>query len=226
MRIEPYIFTRLLKVFPFLREAGDEIRKSIYEKGAYVALDPGQFISMQGNRSSLLPLVLSGTARVYDMGERGREITLYRVSAGESCILTASCILSEQHFPAYARAETPIEAVGIPEEILRSWMHRYEAWRNFLFKLLARRLASVISVVDQVAFRRMDARIAGYLHEAGILSTNLEITHEALAAELGSSREVVSRILKDFEKDGLISLSRGLVGIRDPRSLNRIAQRV
>ena len=213
---------RALAAFPFLNTADEAFRRVFFERGMPARLTAGHFICMEGNQCAHLPLVLSGTARVYKIAESGREITLYRIEPGESCILTASCILSSRDFPAFAIAETDVEAVVIPARDLPSWFNRHEAWRAYLFDLLTRRLASVIDLVEAVAFRHMDTRLADYLIKTTSSTETLEKTHEAVAADLGTSREVVSRLLKDFEQDGLVALSRGVIRVRDKDGLARI----
>lgn len=163
---------------------------------------------------SHLALVVEGYARVYKLSENGREITLYRVGPGESCILTASCIISGKPFPAFAVCETPIEALVIHTAEVMRWTSEFSVWRDFLFGLISERLGNVISVVEEIAFRRVDRRLASYLLQRGS-SDGIAITHQAIASDLGTSREVVSRILKDFEHQGLISVSRGHVRLSD-----------
>jgi len=180
---------------------------------------------MEGDQCATLPLVLSGQARVYKSGEQGREITLYRLESGESCILTASCILAAHAFPAFAVTETEVDAVVIPSAVFRGWLTKHEAWQTYVFGLLWQRLANVIAVVEEVTFRRMDARIAAFLVARAELSEGIvKTTHDAIADELGTAREVVSRILKDFEHDGWVSLSRGAIRIIDLKELGRKAR--
>jgi CRP/FNR family transcriptional regulator len=167
-----------------------------------------------------LALIVSGVARVYKLGESGREITLYRIGAGESCILTASCIVSGSPFPAFAVCEDEIEALVIHPVKVQQWTDEYSAWRNYLFDLISDRLGDVISVIEEIAFRRVDRRLADYLLQAGgENSGHINITHQAIASDLGTSREVVSRILKEFEHQGLISLARGQLRIIDSSGL-------
>lgn len=214
----------ILAAFPQLRPALDAAGQRFVAEGRALRLDPGQFVCMQGQGCSHLALVLDGTVRVYKSGESGREITLYRVERGESCILTASCILNERPFPAYAVTETQVAACMIPASTFQRWVEAYREWQQYVFDLMARRLEAVIEVVEEVAFRRLDARLADYLlGEAGDEPQDAVIhaTHEAIAAELGSSREVVSRLLKDFEREGLVGLSRGAVTVADPGGLGR-----
>jgi CRP/FNR family transcriptional regulator, anaerobic regulatory protein len=161
--------------------------------------------------------------RVYKISETGREITLYRFGLGESCILTANAILVQQSFPAIATVEKEAEAVMVPAAIFRDWVKRYDLWRSFVFDLLSQRLSSMMAVVDEVAFRRMDARLASFLLNRVHGEEPLHITHQRIASELGSSREVISRLLEDFASRGYIHLGRGTVEILDHQSLTNIS---
>jgi CRP/FNR family transcriptional regulator len=163
-----------------------------------------------------LALLIEGTARVFKIGENGREITLYRIGPGESCILTASCIMSQRPFPAFAVSEQPIKALIISPSDVQRWANQEQAWRDYLFQLISHRLSDVISVVEEVAFRRVDRRLADYLLQQCNNTTNrVKATHQSIASDLGTSREVVSRILKDFEQQGLISIKRGAITLEN-----------
>lgn len=213
---------KTLDALPFLKTADASFQDAFFEHGLPASLPAGQFICMEGNQCAHLPLVLSGTARVYKIAESGREITLYRIEPGESCILTASCLLSQRDFPAFAVAETDVEAIAVPPHVLTGWLHQHAAWRTYLFDLLSRRLSTTIELVEEVAFRHMDARLAAYLVNASSPGP-VERTHEVVAADLGTSREVVSRLLKDFEQQGFVALSRGVIEVRAPEKLSRLA---
>lgn len=174
----------------------------------------------QGSVCEGLALVLKGSARVYKLAESGRELTLYRVGAGESCILTASCILSDTPFPAFAVAETEMEVVVLPSLTVKRFLHLYESWREYIFRLLSQRMSLVLSVVEEVAFQRLDHRLALYLLQSP--SDTLEKTHQEIASDLSSSREVVSRLLKDFERKDWLELSRGRILLRDRAALAQV----
>jgi len=166
-------------------------------------------VFLEGERVDAIALLISGVVRVYKIGEMGREITLYRFGNGESCILTANAILNQKRFPAVAVVERAAEAVMIPADTFRDWVGRYDLWREFVFDLLSQRLSSVMSIVDEVVFRRMDGRIAGLLLSRLRAGSRIQTTHQEIAAELGTSREVVSRILEGFASAGLIDALRG-----------------
>ena len=186
-------------------------------------LRAGQRICHEGDTCGFLPLLLEGRARVYKMAESGREITLYRIEPGESCVLTASCIMSEIPFPALAVTECEVEALLVPASTVREWLSESPSWRHYIFKLVAHRLTDVITVIQEVAFRRMDARIAAQLLGRGDVDGIARTTHQELAVELGSSREVVSRILRDMENEGMIRRQRGEIVLLAPNALRSIA---
>ena len=205
--------------FTFLKNAGQEVKKQLWQHAQIKEIPAGASICWEGDTCTQLALVLSGAVRVYKVGESGREITLYRIEENESCILTASCILSQTRFPAFAVAETTVQAVLVPASILREWVQQYEVWRDYVFGLMSQRLTAVIATVEEVAFRRVDARIAEFVANLAEEQQEVKITHQEIAFELGTAREVVSRILKDFEREKLISLSRGSVIIHNKQAL-------
>ena len=217
---------RMVSAFTFLQQAGDTFQAAFFDTVQVRHLVEHQFVAMEGDTCRALPLVLSGRARVYKMGDQGREITLYRITPGESCILTASCILGDQDFPAFAVADRNVEMLLVPSRAVRQWMHDHPAWRQFVFQLIARRLAAVIETVDEVTFQRLDARLAAYLLDQYQEAEGdaLHVTHEIIASELGSSREVISRQLKTFEREELVTLGRGMITVNNPAGLRRVAQ--
>jgi CRP/FNR family transcriptional regulator len=217
--IEPSEFNRISLSLPILQQ-GDESLVREFKQSAYIARVPaGRDIFLEGDRVGSIALLISGVVRVYKIGETGREITLYRFGNGSSCILTANAIMNQQTFPAIATVEEDAEAVMIPAEVFREWTGRYDLWREFVFNLLSERLSTMMAVVNEVAFRRMDSRVASLLYNRGKEKNPLQITHQEIASELGSSREVVSRLLEDFVNEGMIQTGRGTVEILDFESL-------
>ena len=204
---------------PVLRHATPELLDEFIRHAFVHRIPAGSAIAWEGDTCEQLAIVLEGAVRVYKVGESGREITLYRIEPAQSCVLTASCILSRNHFPALAVAESDVEAVLIPAHVLRRWIQHFEPWRDYVFGLMAERLAGVIATVEEIAFRRMDARIADYLAGLGADGTSLALTHQEIAAELGTAREVVSRVLKDLERARLVALGRAQVTILDVAGL-------
>lgn len=211
---------RLIKVFPFLGQLPGDALKEMLSHGTYLSIEKGNFICMEGDRCSQIPLVLSGIGRVYKLSSSGREITLYRIESGQSCALTASCLLSHHNFPAFATAETDMEAVVFQDADLADFVRQHEPWRQFIFGQFADRFAHVMETIQEVAFQRVDTRLAGYLlHMKQGPDHEVRRTHEAISTDLGTSREVVSRILKEFEHQDLVELSRSRIVVTDPDAL-------
>lgn len=204
----------------------DALKTALQQHTQDATLSAGSFICMEGEACGHLALVLNGTARVYKVSPNGREITLYRVRPGESCILTTSCILSNRPFPAFAVAETDVDARLVSASTVRTWMDTHPVWRTYVFDLLAGRLGAVITTLEEVAFRQLDTRLAQRLLDAGLDAPDrtLRTTHQRLAADLGSARAVVSRLLKDFEHNGWVTLQRGAVTLLDVDALQQMAR--
>lgn len=222
--LESKYYDRIAQALPFLKNANSQIARDFRQAAYYAKIPAGKDIFVEGDAVQSIALMLSGNVRVYKIGENGREITLYRFGLGESCILTANAIMNQQTFPAVALVESDAEAVMVPAATFRDWMRRYEEWRNFLFDLLSQRLAAVMAIVDEVVFHRMDARIAALLLRRADQGSIIQTTHQEIAAELGTSREVISRILEGFESAGMISSSRGQIEILDARELEDRAE--
>ncbi|HEU0073453.1 MAG TPA: Crp/Fnr family transcriptional regulator [Dehalococcoidia bacterium] len=215
---------RVSDTFPFLATLGEVLRQEFFQKATLARLPSGRDVMAEGDRIEAIPLVLSGTIRVYRIGETGREITIYRFERGECCVLSADSILGNKLFPACAQVEDEVEVAFIPAAAFDDWLARSPAWREFVFQAMSRRLLSLLDTLDDVAFGRMDARVASLLlRRAGDPGT-IQITHQEIADELGSSREVISRILEDFQSRGLIRLSRGSVRVAEPQSLAAAAR--
>ena len=210
---------RIVLALPVLQRAEPQLLRDFQHAAYFARIPVGRDVFLEGDTVDGIALLVSGVVRVYKVGETGREITLYRFGLGESCILTANAILNQKTFPAIATVEQQAEAVMIPADTFRDWVRRYEPWREFVFELLSQRLASVMMIVDEIAFRRMDARIASLLLARSRTHNPIRITHQEIAAELGSSREVISRLLQDFSEEGILRSSRGELEILDFVSL-------
>lgn len=208
----------LAEHFPWI-EQDAALVEGLRRHGQPVCLEAGHNICFEGDHCTHLALVVDGSARVFKLAASGREITLYRVEAGECCILTASCMLSERHFPANAVVETRLSAVVVGAERVVDWMQTHEGLRRLLWDLIAARLGDVIGLIEEVAFRRMDERLAEFLQVHGPV---VRTTHQQIAAELGTSREVISRLLKDFESRHWLALGRGRIEIRDANALDSL----
>jgi CRP/FNR family transcriptional regulator len=199
-----------IKAFPTFRSGLRELVPKMLTASRQQSIPRSARIYAEGDTCSAIAFVLSGEIRVYKIGESGREITLYEIGPGETCILNASCILAHRSYPANAVAVSDVDVILIPSADFRRLVMEREEMRDFVFTLLSQRLAAVMELVEEVAFGRLDERLMDYLIEKsgdGIL----ESTHQKIANDLGTSREVVSRLLKDFERKQLVRLSRNSV---------------
>jgi CRP/FNR family transcriptional regulator, anaerobic regulatory protein len=203
-------YNRIARVLPILKHADAQLVCEFQQAANFTRIPAGRDLFLEGDRVDGIALLVSGVVRVYKIGETGREITLYRFGLGESCILTANAILNQENFPAIASVEKEAEAVMIPAQTFREWVRRYDLWRDFVFELLSQRLSSVIMIVDEIAFRRMDVRVASLLLNRSQVQNPIHMTHQEIASELGSSREVISRLLEDFSEQGNIRIAAGI----------------
>lgn len=204
------IFTAL----PFLKDIDKGGMSDIDRFGIYSVIPRNEILTREGESCSYFSFILSGTIKVFKVAESGREITLYRLGVGESCILTASCILSKKNFPALSISETEVEIISIPSNLFVEWIDRYSVWRNYIFNLISVRLDSIISIVEEIAFRNVDVRLAQYLLKySDNIKQEIKSTHQNIAADIGTSREVISRLLKDLEQEEIVSLARGSIRV-------------
>jgi CRP/FNR family transcriptional regulator len=154
------------------------------------------------------------------MSTDGREILLYHVVAGDSCVLTTSCLLGDNHYPAEGFTETEVSAFAIPAHIFHRCLDQSTFFREFVFRNFSKRLADVIKRMESISFGSVDQKLAKALMAGG--ETSLKKTHNELALELGSAREVVSRHLKRFESYGWLTLSRGSIQNIDFEALKKV----
>ena len=215
--------SQLKRAFPFLRNANEKIWQEIEEFAIPKKFRKGEFFALEGDTCHYFPMILSGSIRVYKGGDTGKEITLYRIQAGECCILSAFCIMSQTPFSANAYVDEDVSAILIPAPVFRDWIHRHEIWRNFVFKVLFRFINEIIWKIESLAFQRVDERIASFLVNEFLREHKsvIQTTHSDIARELGTAREVVSRVLKGFEREKLIQLARGKIIILNHWDLRR-----
>ncbi len=222
--LTPVQLHEAIALLPFLDNPTTPLCRDFSTQTTLLRFPAGTTVFETGDSCNSLAILATGQVRVFTIGETGREITLYRFERGESCILTTSCILSTQQFPAIATVVQDAEAYVIPHTTFQNWMNEFQPWRTYIFHLLSQRLATVMAVIDEVTFRRMDARIAELLMRLlPADQSQLSLTHQQIAAELGTSREVVSRILSDFADSGLVQLGRGTMTVIDRPGLTRRA---
>jgi CRP/FNR family transcriptional regulator, anaerobic regulatory protein len=213
----------ILERVAFYRDAPAELRSSILAAARYVKLAPGDWLFREGEPSSHFAAVGSGSIRVFRIGATGREVTLYHVRDQQASLVSMLSVLLGRPTIATAQAEVATEAVVLPAAALRQWVSTSAAMREFIFETMTRALVDVTKLLEDVAFRTMESRLAAvlllHLDTEGVIS----MRHEDIAAELGTAREVVSRLLENYERRGAINLSRGRIGMRDEAVLRQLA---
>ncbi|MGF1447689.1 MAG: Crp/Fnr family transcriptional regulator [Pikeienuella sp.] len=215
--------TAWINRFRGLSSLAREIRESLVSRSMLVRVPAGHVIFGPGKSPENLLLLLSGTVRVHQTSENGREIVLYRVEAGQSCVLTTACLLAYEDYTAEGVAETDVEAVAIPRAVFDDMLARSPEFRSFVFTAYSRRITELFRVIDEVAFGRIDTRLAQRLTTMAAEGGEVKATHQQLATELGTAREVISRHLQEFQRRGWIAQSRGTIAVSDPEALAQLA---
>jgi CRP/FNR family transcriptional regulator len=210
--------------FPGLAGISGTVSDILDKQARMTRLSKGAVIFGPGHPAENLLLLVAGTVRVQQLSDAGREIVLYRIHSGESCVLTTACLLAFEDYSAEGIAETDIEAIKIPRDAFDEFMSVSKEFRAFVFEAYSKRITDLFMVIEEIAFKRMDIRVAQKLLELQDAQSALHLTHQQLAIELGTAREVVSRQLKEFERRGWLTLSRGEIDLRDTAAIDRLAR--
>jgi CRP/FNR family transcriptional regulator len=209
--------------FPHLYELNDAVINDLMNNAGKISMPAKATAFHQGDACSNYLLILSGRIKVLTRAENGREIVLYRLGDGDSCVLTTSCLFGNARYPAEGITETEVTALAIAAEKFHDAIQQSKPFREFVFSSFSSHLGSLIALVEEVAFGKLDIRLARHLLKHCTDITTIETTHQQLATELGSAREVISRQLKDFESRGWLKLHRGSIEILDKQSLEEIS---
>jgi CRP/FNR family transcriptional regulator len=220
---EAHTASQWIHRFPGLAALEPALRDPLEKASKVIALPAGSVIFGPGKAPESLMLMLEGTVRVQQTSEQGREIVLYRISAGESCVLTTACLLAYEDYLATAVAETDVTAVAIPRAVFDELIAKSAMFRKFVFTAYSRRMTDIFRIVEEVAFARMDVRLAQKILALAGDAPTVKTTHQQLAAELGTAREVVSRLLHEFQRRGWTGGARGEIDILKRSSLEGLA---
>jgi CRP/FNR family transcriptional regulator len=215
---------RWIERFEGLSRLEEPLKSSLVERSRIVTIPEGTVIFGPGKAPENLILLLDGTVRVQEVSDTGREIVLYRVHAGESCVLTTACLLAYEDYAAEGIAETDVSAVAIPRTLFDELIATSAEFRRFVFSAYSRRITDLFMVIQEVAFGRVDVRLAQKLVELAGGRDTIRATHQQLATELGTAREVVSRQLQEFHRRGWVTAHRGHVTIEDPAALREFTR--
>jgi CRP/FNR family transcriptional regulator len=210
--------------FPLLATLNGPEWQAILRQTRVVELPAGVVVYHVGDSCENYLLVLEGSVRVQMFSESGHEIVLYRVEEGQSCILTTSCLLAKERYRAEAVTETPVRAVVFSAAAFEQALAQLAGFRQFVFGAYAERVTDLLCLIDAIAFGRMEVRLATLLLQRLGDQQELQITHQELANELGSAREVVSRLLKEYERRGMVATHRGRLELKDRTQLQQLTQ--
>lgn len=190
-----------------------ELIEEIEKKGSLLQVETGNIIIEMGQTASIIPLLLSGTMKVTRQDENAKELLLYYVQSRESCAMTFTCCMQE--FPSEVRAiaESDCLILAIPMGVMDEWLSRFPTWKAFVMRTIRSRFNELLHTIDLLAFQKLDERLVNYLKEKAKVTSSslLNLSHEDIALELASSREVISRLLKKLENDNKVILYRNQI---------------
>lgn len=211
----------MLPQIPGLEE---EARALIGAGARQLRIPGGQRVFRPGQPCEAFLVVTAGSVKVSTVTDSGRELLLYRVGPGQTCVLTTGALLARADYDAEGQAETETEALAVPMPVFEKLLAVSPAFRAFVFSSYGERLRDLICLVQEVSQRQVDRRLARFLADRA--SAPVEMTHQEIAAELGTAREVVSRLLKQFAAAGLVEIERRHIVVADAAGLSRLAQGV
>jgi len=204
------ITDRYISLFSFEQALLDELNEL-----EVIEIQAGTVVLKENEYIKVIPIVLEGSIKLHKLDQTGREIIFYHIEPGESCILSITSCLNNKESQAEAVIEKETRIIVVEADRVRSWMDEFSSWRKFVVKLYYYRMAELMTLVDLVLFKSVDTRLIQHLKDHAV-NNELETTHKQLAGELGTAREVISRLLKQMEKESLISLERGKIKIVKP----------
>lgn len=210
--------------FPGLSRLEAPIKALLMSRSVLIDVPKGTTIFGPGNSPQNMLFLLEGTVKVQQVSESGHEIVLYRIHAGQSCVLTTACLLAYEDYSADGIAETDVQAAAVPRDVFDELVAQSKSFRNFVFAAFSKRITDLFLMIDEVAFQRLDVRLADKLIHLAGTDDVVATTHQQLSVELGTAREVVSRQLQEFQRRGWIEQSRGKVRLLHRDQLEQLAE--
>ncbi|MDZ4681178.1 MAG: Crp/Fnr family transcriptional regulator [Saprospiraceae bacterium] len=206
---------RLVQVnYPQLGEMN--LKEEILTVGKALRFEEGEVMMDYGSYVRFVPLILEGSIKVTREGNDGTEILLYYIKAGESCTMSFTCCMLNKKSEIRTEAEEDTLVLGIPLKYIDEWMNRYPTWKNFVMLSYDNRMLELIKTIDSLVFQKMDERLLKYLQtKVETKGTDvIGVTHQEIATDLNASREAISRLLKQMEKQGLVQLGRNMIRVK------------
>ena len=212
--------------FPIWNKLTDDQRQRITQRVVRREVKKGTLLHGGSNECTGLLLVRTGQLRAYILSDEGREITIYRLFDRDMCLFSASCIMRSIQFDITVEAEKDTELWLIPPDVYQSVMNESAAVANYTNEVMASRFSEVMWLMEQIMWKSLDKRLAAFLAEEAAIegSETLKLTHETIAKHLGSHREVITRMLRYFQSEGWVKVSRGTVEILDMDALEGLSE--
>jgi CRP/FNR family transcriptional regulator len=218
--LSPDILDRGRGTFEVIDRLEAKFLEQVQAQGEEVQLLDGTCLFRAGDRCEGFGFVLDGTVKVSVLSESGREMVLYRVRPGETCTVTVSCLVNDTPYPANGTVEGPLDAISIPRSLFNDLVDGSRVFRQFVLEIFSAKVNHLMVLINEVAFNKLHQRLGARLLELGPVVT---MTHQELAGELGTSREIVSRLLQNFADEGLVTLGRKRIAIEDSSRFEELA---
>ncbi|MGB0505055.1 MAG: Crp/Fnr family transcriptional regulator [Pikeienuella sp.] len=215
--------TEWIERFPGLSRLKPATKEMLLTRSAIITAPKGTTIFGPAKSPENMLFLLDGTVRVQQVSDTGHEIVLYRIHAGQSCVLTTACLLAYEDYSADGIAETAVRAAAVPRDVFDDLVAQSKSFRDFVFAAFSKRITDLFLMIDEVAFQRLDVRLAEKLIQLSGGSDVVSTTHQMLSVELGTAREVISRQLQEFHRREWIEQARGRICITDREQLQRLA---
>lgn len=209
---------QLFNLYPVLSGVDQELLTRVLSDAKLVTLKAGTVIFNELQPCNAFPFILSGNIRVYKHSVNGRELSLYNVAPGDACVVTAGCLLGDEPYNASGLAQMDSVLVMMTANDFENLLS-LRVFREFIFSLFSKRISELMQLVEEVAFQKLDSRLASLLLRRG---RHIKVSHQELADELGTVREMITRVLKSFSDSGLIALGRERIDILDESALKDI----
>jgi len=208
-----YSASEIMQIFPLFEQS---LATFIHEKGESAEFETGEMLMRPGQFFKYAMLIVKGRVKLYREGDEGEEYFMYFLENGDACALSMLCMARNQASSIMAVATEETEVIMIPIQYMDTLMENHPTWYHFVIETYRSRFEELLSVIDQIAFKNMDERIEWYLkRQVATLGNDLTLTHQQIASDINSSREVVSRLLKKMEKSGKITMERNIIHWRD-----------
>jgi CRP/FNR family transcriptional regulator, anaerobic regulatory protein len=211
---------KLFNLYPVLSKVDQEFLRHVFANAKLVTLKAGTVIFEELQPCNAFPFILSGNIRVYKQSVNGRVLSLYNVTPGDACVVTAGCLLGDEPYNASGLAQMDSTLVMMTANYFENLLSS-RVFREFIFSLFSKRISELMQLVEEVAFQKLDRRVASLLLRRG---RNIKVSHQELADELGTVREMITRVLKSFSDTGLIASSRERIEILDESALKDILE--